>query len=279
MTEKLSYNHNLGLDVVSEPNIASQQEWIFIDESDIITSPAQSLRPLIPDQNLHINVPFPPEINPVDLIRRNKNGELLSRATNKFLIYRNEYAKELQARGFKLSMREVSRMAAQSWKKEPQQVKRKYEDIAREVEKLHVQLSMSSSPGWDRRRGCFTQNPNEMQPNHKYQRDHCSILPSVTVPSSYLPYHYIPTTIPMPTVPSQNSYSSIQSVDCRQSYYLLDQACGNPQMDFIQYGDLPTPNLDINFNNSLESSPESFNCELPVQGVILDHYDNLNSFV
>ncbi|RIB21725.1 hypothetical protein C2G38_1070669 [Gigaspora rosea] len=180
--------------MVSEPSIASQKEWIFIDESDNVTSPAQSLRSLIPDKNLHINVPFPPEINPMDLIRRNKNGELLSRATNKFLIYRNEYVKELQIRGFKLSMREVSRMAAQSWKREPHHVKRKYEDIAREVVILNMQLSMISSPYLDRRRGCFTQNPHELQPNHKYQHDRCTILPTVTVPSSYLPYHYIPTT-------------------------------------------------------------------------------------
>ncbi|CAG8638981.1 hypothetical protein C2G38_2175853 [Gigaspora rosea] len=68
----------------------------------------------------------------------------------------------------------------------------------------------------------------------------------------------------MPTVPSQNTYTSIQPVDCGQFYYCLDQTCGN-QIDFILYSDLSTPKLDINFNNSPESSPESFNCELPVQ--------------
>ncbi|CAG8528184.1 2536_t:CDS:1 [Acaulospora colombiana] len=124
----------------------SKKEWVFIDESDNIISPAKQSHDDISDSNFLISIPFPPQINPLDLIRRNKNGQLLSRATNKFLIYRNEYSKELQSCGYKLSMRDVSRMAAKSWKLESSEVKRKYEDIAREVEKIHVKLSMSASP-------------------------------------------------------------------------------------------------------------------------------------
>ncbi|CAG8660406.1 14321_t:CDS:1 [Acaulospora morrowiae] len=125
----------------------SKKEWVFIDESDAIISPAkQSHNNISSDSNITITIPFPPQINPLDLIRRNKNGQLLSRATNKFLIYRNEYSKELQSCGYKLSMRDVSRMAAKSWKLESSEVKRKYEDIAREVEKIHVKLSMPASP-------------------------------------------------------------------------------------------------------------------------------------
>ncbi|CAG8526801.1 6791_t:CDS:2, partial [Acaulospora colombiana] len=129
-------------------------EWIFIDESNTINSPP--IQPLsshpTPDPEIFkkIVVPFPPKINPPDLIRRNKkNGELLSRATNKFLIYRNEFSKELSKQlescgCSKLSMRDVSRMAAMAWKNEPRKVKRKYEDIAREVETIHVKLLISS---------------------------------------------------------------------------------------------------------------------------------------
>ncbi|RHZ76371.1 hypothetical protein Glove_198g16 [Diversispora epigaea] len=215
----------------SSPTI-TPTEWIFIDESNTINSPpTQSLNPHpTPDPEIfkRIIILFPPKIKPSDLICRNKkNGELLSRATNKFLIYRNEYSKELskQLESYgcnKLSIREVSRMAAMAWKKnqeklkenmkisqenstyyqswdhvnyqnndskkdnnnnnnndnnnnnnnnnntnitirsvtngsyglekESRKVKRKYEDIAREVEKIHVKLLLSSSTyyqSWD----------------------------------------------------------------------------------------------------------------------------------
>jgi hypothetical protein len=265
-------------------------EWIFIDESEIATSPAQNLRPPIPNPNLPVDVPFPPNINPADLIRRNRNGDLLSRATNKFLIYRNEYAKELQNQGFRLSMREVSRMAAKSWKREPQHVKRKYEDIAREVERIHVQLSMSSSSGWERRRPCFNRTPSEpgFLPIHSQLDEGCVVLPSMTVPSNHpsIPQYspYMPFTSPIPytpairTVPSHR-YSPIASpIDSRNLY--LVNSCGNPPFDYFQYEiyddqlQLPietntplTSNFDVPFgfssdadslNDSLGNSPESF---------------------
>lgn len=267
-------------------------EWIFIDESEIATSPTQTLRPPIPNPNLPVDVPFPPNINPADLIRRNRNGDLLSRATNKFLIYRNEYAKELQNQGFRLSMREVSRMAAKSWKREPQHVKRKYEDIAREVERIHVQLSMSSSSGWERRRPCFNRSPSEQGflPIHN-QMDDCVVLPSMTVPSNhpsisqYSPYMPFAQTIPytptMRTVPSHR-YSPIASpIDSRSLYFVNN--CANSPFDYFQYELYNEPlseslhlpieatslasNFDVPFgfssesdslNDSLGNSPESY---------------------
>ncbi|CAG8535352.1 148_t:CDS:1 [Ambispora leptoticha] len=121
-------------------------EWIFIQESFVCTSPEEPIQHIIPEPNPCIKVPFPPEINPFELIRTDEKGELRSRCTNKFLIYRNEYAKQLETYGYKISMRKVSCMAARAWKEEPNYVIRYYEDIAREVEKLHVQLSMTSAP-------------------------------------------------------------------------------------------------------------------------------------
>jgi len=266
-------------------------EWIFIDESEIATSPTQTVRPPIPNPNLPVDVPFPPNINPADLIRRNRNGDLLSRATNKFLIYRNEYAKELQNQGFRLSMREVSRMAAKSWKREPQHVKRKYEDIAREVERIHVQLSMSSTSGWERRRPCFNRSPEQGYiPIHNQLDDSCVVLPSMTVPSNhpsipqYSPYMPFAQTIPytptIRTVPSHR-YSPIASPIDSRSLYIVNN-CGNSPFEYFQYEfyneplpdslQLPidaslTSNFDVPFsftsdadslNDSLGSSPESY---------------------
>ncbi|RHZ84949.1 hypothetical protein Glove_74g320 [Diversispora epigaea] len=100
----------------------------------IVNNSSPTITPMLQILPLQI-LPLPPRY----LIRRNKkNGELLSRATNEFLIYRNEYSKELSKQlescgCNKLSMRKVSRMTAMAWKTESREVKRKYE-------KIHVKL-------------------------------------------------------------------------------------------------------------------------------------------
>ncbi|KAG9295092.1 hypothetical protein G9A89_006073 [Geosiphon pyriformis] len=131
-------SHQINYNLASKEN----QSWIFIQESFVCTSPEEPVQHIIPDPNPYIIVPFPPEINPLDLIKANENGDLRSRCINKFLIYRNEYAKQLQTFGYKISMRKVSRMAAIAWKEEPDYVIRHYEKIAHEVERLHISLSL-----------------------------------------------------------------------------------------------------------------------------------------
>ncbi|CAG8489052.1 56_t:CDS:2 [Acaulospora morrowiae] len=191
----------------SLPSSAAKQEWIFIDESNTINSPPiQPLNPHpAPDPEIFkkIVVPFPPKINPPDLIRRNKkNGELLSRATNKFLIYRNEFSKELSKQlescgCSKLSMRDVSRMAAMAWKNEPRRVKRKYEDIAREVETIHVKL-LISSPSYQSWGETYLNNQNDVA-NKKDNGCTGSTSTNASVKSSSVP-------VSVPSVATQHHH-------------------------------------------------------------------------
>ncbi|CAI2173484.1 5992_t:CDS:2 [Funneliformis geosporum] len=120
-------------------------ELVFILENGTEPTPVRAIRRPEPQLHAPVHVPFPPAINAADLIRTNKSGSLLARCTNKFLIYRNEFAKEVRTQGHNLSMSEVSCLAAQAWKQEPNYVIRKYADIAHEVKWLHKQLSRSNS--------------------------------------------------------------------------------------------------------------------------------------
>jgi len=122
-----------------------EQELVFILENGTEPTPVRAIKRPEPQLRAPVHVPFPPAINAADLIRTNKNGALLARCTNKFLIYRNEFAREVRAQGYNLSMSEVSCLAAQAWKQEPSYVIRKYADIAHEVKWLHKQLSRSNS--------------------------------------------------------------------------------------------------------------------------------------
>src|SRR6266498_4168169 len=121
-----------------------EQELVFILENGTEPTPVRAIRRPEPQLHAPVHVPFPPAINAADLIRINKNGSLLARCTNKFLIYRNEFAKEVRTQGYNLSMSEVSCLAAQAWKQEPNYVIKKYADIAHEVKWLHKQLSRSN---------------------------------------------------------------------------------------------------------------------------------------
>ncbi|CAG8436165.1 9492_t:CDS:1 [Diversispora eburnea] len=132
------------IDLYNETRVA-EQELVIILENGTEPTPVRAIRRPEPKLRAPIHVPFPPAIDATSLIRTNKEGALLARCTNKFLIYRNQFAKEVRSQGYNLSMSEVSCLAAQAWKQEPNHVIKKYGDIAQEVKWLHKQLSKSGS--------------------------------------------------------------------------------------------------------------------------------------
>lgn len=110
-------------------NINAQRETVFVYESANTT--AHETVP-IPS----IIIPFPPPINPEDLVGQKKDGEVPSRAPNAFLIYRRVFVKELQAQNYAFKMTDVSSMASASWKREPEYVKNEYWRIAGEAKTM-----------------------------------------------------------------------------------------------------------------------------------------------
>ncbi|CAI2163849.1 4856_t:CDS:1 [Funneliformis geosporum] len=139
-------------------NINVQRETVFVYESANTT--AHETVP-IPS----IKIPFPPPINPEDLVSQKKDGEVPSRAPNAFLIYRRVFVKELQAQNYAFKMTDVSSMASASWKREPEDVKNEYWRIAGEAKKLLTttrQKSLSFS-----RRKWRTTNSNTRTPKSR----------------------------------------------------------------------------------------------------------------
>ncbi|CAG8602156.1 3328_t:CDS:2 [Ambispora gerdemannii] len=166
--------------------MSSTTELKFINESEDYESREklrESLRNIPADKVPAVQVPFPPDVNPKDLIRRDPSGILRARATNKFLIYRSQYAKALKAKGYCISMRTVSALASKSWQKEPRKVQRKYEELAKEVAKIREEISTVSSTELtsERRENPFelarfnpsniinTNNPNLINLNHQIE--------------------------------------------------------------------------------------------------------------
>jgi len=86
-----------------------------------------------------ISLPFPPTIEPKDLIVNKKspqpNGKQ-SRAPNAFIIYRKAFVKAAREQGYILPMTAISSMASAAWEQENETVKEEYKRIAKDAHKL-----------------------------------------------------------------------------------------------------------------------------------------------
>jgi hypothetical protein len=80
-----------------------------------------------------IKPPFPPLIDPKDLISKSIVGNKPNRAPNAFIIYRKMYVREARNEGYCFPMTVLSSIVSQSWEKEPEEVKIYYKKLAKEA--------------------------------------------------------------------------------------------------------------------------------------------------
>ncbi|CAG8578661.1 2771_t:CDS:1 [Paraglomus occultum] len=117
-----------------------QHRWVIIDEAQIMTSPAchQKHTPILP----HIVVPFPPQINPKDLIiKQNKKSKKATKPPNAFMIYRMRYVQQLHSKGYRLPMRDLSPLISKSWREQPDIVVQHYEQLAKEASSYYNEIN------------------------------------------------------------------------------------------------------------------------------------------
>ncbi|CAG8632706.1 7126_t:CDS:1 [Racocetra fulgida] len=92
-----------------------------------------------------INLPFPPKINPHDLVVPRSDGHV-SRPPNTFMIYRKRFVETARAAGYNLPMNIISSMASKSWENESDNVKKEYRRIAREAFDYFNELFPKTKP-------------------------------------------------------------------------------------------------------------------------------------
>ncbi|CAG8464884.1 5062_t:CDS:2 [Scutellospora calospora] len=86
------------------------------------------------DLNPNIILPFPPIVNIDDFVKLKPDGTIPTKPINAFMIYRLIYQKKLQTQFTNVSMRAVSKIISDSWKKESEDIKEEYRKIQRAVE-------------------------------------------------------------------------------------------------------------------------------------------------
>ncbi|CAJ0746828.1 14445_t:CDS:1, partial [Entrophospora sp. SA101] len=121
----------------SSPNILESDQTVNNDNKNKNNNHHHNV-----DSLPQIKLPFPPVIDPSDLIHPSKPVTSISafdephkpsRAPNAFIIYRKAFLGTVQADGYKLPMTVISTMVSKSWENEPQYVKDEYKKLAKEA--------------------------------------------------------------------------------------------------------------------------------------------------
>src|ERR1043165_9399318 len=87
-----------------------------------------------------IKIPFPPDVDPCDLIVKTKDGKVPSRAPNAFIIYRKIFIETAKKGGYYLPMTTISSMASKSWEQENEIVKDEYKRLAKEAYEVRNEM-------------------------------------------------------------------------------------------------------------------------------------------
>ncbi|CAG8593055.1 14419_t:CDS:1 [Dentiscutata heterogama] len=81
-----------------------------------------------------IQLPFPPTITALEIVKKRPHSKIRSKSPNAFFIYRKACFDQLARLNQRYQMTFVSKLVSKYWKNEPEQVKTEYKRIADEVE-------------------------------------------------------------------------------------------------------------------------------------------------
>jgi hypothetical protein len=87
-----------------------------------------------------IELPFPPTITVMDLLIPKNKKCVKSKAPNCFMIYRQNYVRELQNQNLTYPMTDISGIISECWKHEKPHVVEFYKNLAQEANKRHKEM-------------------------------------------------------------------------------------------------------------------------------------------
>ncbi|CAG8487913.1 10253_t:CDS:2 [Diversispora eburnea] len=94
---------------------------------------------------MQITIPFPPPLHDKDLIPKLKKGKMPLRTTNQFLLYRTALINTLHSIGYEeYNMRNISKMASELWKLEPNYVQEEYKKLANKVKRIYQDMEIKN---------------------------------------------------------------------------------------------------------------------------------------
>ncbi|PKC73549.1 hypothetical protein RhiirA1_410434 [Rhizophagus irregularis] len=248
----------------------SERACVFIDSSD----------PLCPNQVINgsshpcFKPPFPPTINPRDLIlKQSSNGKIMARAPNAFIIYRKLCVEAARSHGYYLPMTVISSMTSQSWEEESSDVKAEYKRIAQEANKYHREMY----PKTGRRKKREKWNLVSFQPKSYLQEDSSKETkptnnkPLIPSSSSSKSKKFYPLSQSQSDITLQNPSNSINNITSEISKSINSEINLSRKKIY--------PNLDISPDNYREIfvSKDIEQFQPTTEKVNSDHSINMNS--
>ncbi|CAG8553300.1 15722_t:CDS:1 [Dentiscutata erythropus] len=240
---------------------------VFIDSSDP-TLPNQ----VINDARPFIKLPFPPTIDPRDLITVLPDGRVPTRAPNAFIIYRRAFIEAARAEGYNFPMNVISSMTSQSWEQEPQFVKNEYRRLGKEAYNRRNEMCPDSNQRRKREKWNLVsfnkkkstarkikkpiQNSSKKLSENKIQKQLCSITTSELEQSHIIDFDIESTQKMMndDSLEMCDNYYEKEHFDCCELYQSSEQ-CSEQSPEQISEQS-PDQNYERSPEQNSEQSPE-----------------------
>ncbi|CAG8450913.1 8787_t:CDS:1 [Acaulospora morrowiae] len=199
-----------------------------------------------------ITPPFPPTIDPRDLITLLPDGRVPARAPNAFLIYRKAFIDAVRDSGNYLPMTVVSPMASRSWEQASDVVKEEYKRLARKAFDYRNEICPKSQRRKKREKWNVVSFNQFSTPSSSSLGRHTRKSPNNK--SAEVQRSTASTELPPSSTPEIPNVTSPQQTDFQVSPKTHNFAVGNTGNS---HG-LPIPDLSLTSSdpNSVVSSPD-----------------------
>lgn len=248
----------------------SERACVFIDSSD----------PLCPNQVINgsnhpcFKPPFPPTINPRDLIlKQSSNGKIMARAPNAFIIYRKLCVEAARSHGYYLPMTVISSMTSQSWEEESSDVKAEYKRIAQEANKYHREMF----PKTGRRKKREKWNLVSFQPKSYLQEDSSNITKTANNNKPLISSSSSKSKKFSPLSQSQQSDITLQNSNDSINITSEISKSINSEINLSRKKIYPNPDLSPDNYREMFDSKDIEQFQPTMEKVTSDHPININS--
>ncbi|CAG8554072.1 9825_t:CDS:2 [Diversispora eburnea] len=170
-----------------------------------------------------VKVQFPPRVTVGEIVQKQLNNNIknANHTVNSFMIYRREFNREIRESRFNFKLKEISKLAAVSWKTEPQYIKDHYKRMAKD----NVNTSNTSEDEF------IVDSNTSLNTNYPYSSSH-SFTPLNHPSQNYAYDNVFIGSIATSNNISLNYYSSLTPLLYQPSQYIVSN-------DVISVNDYP----------------------------------------
>ncbi|CAG8788464.1 6298_t:CDS:1 [Gigaspora margarita] len=255
---------------------------------------------VIDDPRQLVQLPFPPKIDPRDLVISHNDGRI-PKPPNAFIIYRKMFVETARASGYNLPMNIISSMASRSWEQELDEVKNEYKRIAKEAFKYRNELFPKVKPQKKRdqwktvsfdkpsiRKVKMTKPMKSVNKPTKHQVETSTLKSELVLNDNLLSPEFSPELLSEVSLESSPELfndvidvnSSIFNIDLFADWAnFLDNQNIYPSPDLTTSSNHDSPSINDDFEFDLEMSSPAQYIDLPIQKDQQANEDITNNFL